>query len=58
MNYNDMKHTAKDLARAYAQYQTQVYVNYGKVMQPWAKLQADYFNYITVDGTCNTTAAE
>ena len=41
MNYNDMKHTAEDLARAYAQYQTQVYVNYGKVMQPWAKLQAD-----------------
>ena len=53
-----MKHTAEDLARAYAQYQTQVYVNYGKVMQPWAKLQADYFNYITVDGSCNTTAAE
>ena len=53
-----MKHTAEDLARAYAQYQTQVYVNYGKVMQPWAKLPADYFNYITVDGTCNTTAAE
>jgi hypothetical protein len=35
-----------------------VAVNYGKVLYPWAKLQADYYNYITVDGKCNTTAVE
>ena len=54
----DKENTDKDLVRAFAQFQAQVYVNYGKVMQPWAKLQADYFNQITVDGKCNTTAAE
>lgn len=54
----DQQKTAVDLAKAFASYQTQVAVNYGKVMYPFAKLKADYFNYITVDGRCNTTAAE
>jgi hypothetical protein len=27
-------------------------------MAPWARVYADYYYYITVDGNCNKTAAE
>lgn len=46
-----------DFTRAWARYEVGSGVNYGKVMGPIVAQQAEFLNKITVDGTCNQTAA-
>lgn len=48
---------ARDLAKAFATFETQVGVNYAKFVKPYERAKLRYLNYITVDGKCNTEAA-
>lgn len=51
------KANAKDLARAFATFETQVGVNYAKFVKPYEKAKVAWLDMITVDGKCNTEAA-
>lgn len=53
----DNRATFTDLAHAYATYQTQVAVNYGRVVKPYEEMYVRYLDAITVNSTCNTEAA-
>ena len=48
---------AKDLAQAFATFQTQVAVNYAKTVKPYEQAKVAYLDAITVDGNCNQAAA-
>jgi len=48
---------AKDFARAFATFETQVGVNYAKFVKPYERAKLQWLNWITVDGKCNTEAA-
>jgi len=48
---------AKDLAKAFATFQTQVAVNYAKTVKPYEQAKIAYLDAITVDGNCNQEAA-
>ena len=48
---------AKDFARAFATFETQVGVNYAKFVKPYERAKLAWLNAITVEGKCNTEHA-